>query len=771
MMHNSLLIQEALRETNFNPLHRSRRKHHQGVRKLDFEELPREGEIKLPRVCLLKTHETKEGELAEARDDLAEFLSLCGFQLADTNYGQGAANTTVANTGGIIRLVIHTDAPEQGFRLSVAADEVELSAADLAGIWAGLVYMERELSLRQAPCLPSGLLNKKPQWAVQISQAPYGSNYLVPDLTDAYLSQDAFSRLIHMGANGMTIYGDWLCYVRSERFPELDCPDYESNIAMLRDAVYRAGQYGIKLYYVAVSPKLASDHPLFQRLPGTRGARIARDGQSSQGAIHNLCSTDGEVLLFHGEVMANLFEEVPGLGGLILIIGGESYYHCFMRPDLSEASDLSERTNCPACKGRTAEAAVNGLLAVTEEAVHAVRLGVPILAWPYSALWSAEPDQHTLIEGLPEGITLLSTIDKDQLVHKNGYSKRIWDYSVEYTGPADNLLKQKEQLEAKGRMLFVKTETALGMECQAFPYMPSMQRHAEKWRNTSAMRPAGVLQAWMFFGMWGSRAEELGWWMNWRPECPNEELLRLMAERDFGRAAAEDVLTAWNHMSEAASFYPCIPLYFIGPEFLGPAHPLIYEGDRAVPDSFTGRLYYLQELEETFSPHIREIRHTLVLDRIPLAFLAGAMVVDEGIRVEDILVREYTKGADAAYRAYSLLSSMKRPAAEPELLSNLEEETLLCEMFYRTFLTCAHTYRFLDLKQIAIGLDDAGKMTIDREIAALAAEELANARAALPLYEKAPWLDLSLRMDGQYPSSRDMLIEKISMLEVEYGSG
>ena len=42
---------------------------------------------------------------------------------------------------------------------------------------------------------------------------------------------------------------------------------------------------------------------------------------------------------------------MPELGGIICIIGGESYYHCFMRV---AGAPIGE-TNCPNCKGKHAE--------------------------------------------------------------------------------------------------------------------------------------------------------------------------------------------------------------------------------------------------------------------------------------------------------------------------------------------------------------------------------------------------------------------------------
>src|SRR5699024_1034145 len=106
---------------------------------------------------------------------------------------------------------------ETGYTLFISDKEIKISAATVEFIWAGLVYLEKQMMERNAPILKLGKFSNSPSWEVQISQAPYGANYLVPDLSSEFLSDDAFSMLVHYGINGMTIYGDWLCYFKSKK--------------------------------------------------------------------------------------------------------------------------------------------------------------------------------------------------------------------------------------------------------------------------------------------------------------------------------------------------------------------------------------------------------------------------------------------------------------------------------------------------------------------------------------------------------------------------
>lgn len=746
MMHNSIMIRDRLREANQSSLHKERRKAHRFVRALNSHALPRDEELKITGNWLIYSNDLIPG-MDEAIADVKEYWIKSGLFLAD-------------DASQMICVKLHLDLEDGCFVRSVEAERIEIMASTMKGIWAGIVHLQQELSVRQAPYLKVGLIECKPAWKIQVSQAPYGSNYLVPDLSETYLSNDAFRMLAHSGINGMIIYGDWLCYVQSSIYPELNCEEYERNILQLRDAIERAKRYGVQLFYVPVSPKLAMDHPLSLKYPHSRGAQNFSGLSENSPKIFNLCSSDPTTLAFHGEVMANLFKEAPDLGGLILIIGGESYYHCFMRPD-KNGLEAHEKTNCPRCKVYEPEDVVNGLLAATSDAVHRVKADAWIMAWPYSAFfWSSDPAQLQMLANMPEDVALLSTIEKDEWLQKDGYQKSIWDYSIDFTGPAENLNQQAEIIKTREMQLVVKTETALGLECIQYPYMPCLQRLAEKWRNVSKLNPDGVVQSWMFFGMWGSRAEELGWWAAWHPEKSTDEVLQLIATRDFAENAST-MIHAWSYLSDAAGHFPYVAHYFTGPEFLGPAHPFFFENPVPLPSEFSSLLYYLQENEESFSSTVTDIRQTLLLDRFPHTMLEEVFKADEGLEVSQLVIAEYEAAVAASEKAYLLIKDTPLPD-DPILLQSLQEELLLCELIYRTFVTTAHTYRFLILKE---QLAESHNEAILVEMKQIVKVELENTRQARHIFIEAPWLDLALRLDGKYPSSIEMIDSKIVMME------
>lgn len=93
---------------------------------------------------------------------------------------------------------------------------------------------------------------------------------------------------------------------------------------------------------------------------------------------------------------------------------------------------------------------------------------------------------------------------------------------------------------------------------------------------------------------------------------------------------------------------------------------------------------------------------------------------------------------------------------------NLQEELSLTELLYRTFLSCEHTVRFLHARKQWEG---QGLLKYHREMVETAKREKENALRALPIYRKAPGLDVKLRTNGNYSSCMDMINVKLDWID------
>lgn len=740
MLHNSLLRRDRLREMNAHPLVLQRRDVHRNVGVTPGSK-PAANQIELIGRWSVQSVGTSPADKAVVAD-AEDFLKRLNVKI----------DTTASNS---VRFKI--DPSINGFTLAASQTSVAVTAGDASSLWAGWIHLENQMRTNGAAILSLGSTRREPAWEVQIAPPTWGANYSVPDLSPEYLGDDTFRSLAHAGANGLFIYGDFLLYAAGTRFKELNHPDADKYLTILRETTERAQAYGIRLYFVAVSPKLPADHALFKNRPGARGALLHHEANSPAPAIHCLCSSSEDALGFHADVFGHLFRTVPELGGVILIIGGESYYHCFMR---SAGSKIGE-TNCPQCKGKLAEDVIAKLLSVTSESIHAQSKDAYVMAWPYSAhgFWSKEPNQLELIDRLPAHVSLLSEIDKEQTVMRGKHPKLCWDYTVDFDGHSDRIVSQAMRANARNRGLFIKTETSHGIELLHLPYAPAIGRSANQWQSIRALRPTGVLQRWGFIGMFDSVAERVGCEARWNPNFAPAAATQQVA-RTLAGSAAPTIVEAWKHFDESVHHIPVLTTgpYYTGPGFLGPCHPLpTWDPKSSVPDAFKGELYYLQEVEATFSGE-------RIARKDNLAMTSTAVMGN--IPPADIEA-EFALARDAASQGHDILKSIDATKFPAHIQSEIIEQQAIGEYLYRSYRATVNSIRFIRLIEEA--KDD--RNAIKDQLIPIAKDELENAELAKKVYERAPWLNHNLRLDMGGPDSVAMIDEKIRLLKTYLNDG
>ena len=708
-MHHSLFRRELLRGMNANALVVRRRDAHRNVQR-------REG-LLAGVWCVQTARETAVEKLVA--EDAQDFLKRLGVDVAER-----AENVVLLEVGS----------SPKGFRIVVGEGRIEVHGADASALWAGWVSVEH--ALRRGETLPLGETVREPAWEVQIAPPSWGANYAVPDFSAEYLGDEVFRSLAHQGVNGMLIYGDLLVYATETRLAELHHPEAAKHLQMLKEATERAAVYGIQFYWCVVGPKLRADHEVFKRKPEVRGSKLAW----GQHDLHCLCSSNEDALAFHAEAVGNVYKHAPLLRGTILIIGGESYYHCFMR-----AADAAiGETNCAQCKGKVAEDVIAKLLKVTADSVQKVNPKTRVMAWPYSAqfFWAKEPTEMAMIDRLPRNVTFLSEVDKDEVIQKEGYQKLIWDYTVEAEKASARITKQVQRCHYQAKRVFVKCETSHGVELLHMPYVPGITRNARMWQSLRELKPDGVLQRWGFIGMFDSVAERVAFKARWDSAFEGEQAALETAREAVGEHA-EKVLAGWKKFDEALGHLPVMTTggYYIGPAFMGPAHPLpVWEGE--MPEVFRANLFYLAEGEYSFSKQRVAAKDDLTLHA--LAQLGNDPPVE-------IVEREFAMAMKLAREGYEILRGLG--AIEDE---EVREQQAMGEYLYRTLRATTNTIRFLRERE---GKKDAAQM---KEIAA---EELENARGAAEMYERTPWLNHALRLDVMCNDSVAMTREKIRLLE------
>lgn len=151
---------------------------------------------------------------------------------------------------------------------------------------------------------------------------------------------------------------------------------------------------------------------------------------------------------FLSETMKQMFQAAPELDGVVLIIGGEGFYHCFMRPFGVEKG----HTNCTHCEALGADTVVANLCNLLADAARSVNPKAEVIAWPYSAehVWSSDKAQSGFIAKLKPGTGIFTEMEKDEYVEKpDGVRKHLWDYSIEFRSAPANERNNRSKRAAK----------------------------------------------------------------------------------------------------------------------------------------------------------------------------------------------------------------------------------------------------------------------------------------------------------------------------------
>jgi hypothetical protein len=637
---------------------------------------------------------------------------------------------------------------EDSYSLKAGRQRVEIRSPTWRGVLFGVYYLEQLLVERKIPALKSLALVRHPAFDVRMFGEVYGT-FTVSGLRIARpVDRNTFSAMSRFGANATFTFVQLGDYLDGSVYPELRNPKCEENLAELEQLANLCRSVGIDLYLDAYNPKLPSNHPVFIAHSNARGA-------SQHGAdMRSLCPSDPKTLRFIADSWANVFRRIPALGGMVAIIGGEGFYHCYMRAG-------KDGPDCPRCRERNPEEAVADLTNAVFHAMRKVKPDAELLAWPYSAhIWAKDPFVLRLVEKLDPDIQLVSEIDKDQLYQKKGYVKDIWDYSIDFLGPTERYKAQKAVVDRRRAKLCCKTETATSWECTSVPFIPCLQRWGRRMEIIQKQKPTSIYYAYDCTGFARSRPEELAGRMSWTPSGAANEEIRRMAVRDFGRGTAVAVMKAWNYFSQAIGHCPYLTHgYYRGPSFIGAAQPLMLKEEN-LPLELSGRFFYLAEMDLS--------EGTGEALKLRPAYAPDIVISPAEIADMDRAVVLWEKGVKT-------LESARKGVGRPYAME-FQKELNLGAYFLTLFRSVSHANHFFDLRKTYLEMtkvpvtarsDRAKVFTLLRKMEQIAQIDLRNAREALRMARRDPRPDLAVRLDLDYAPIVQMIQARIRFQKVE----
>jgi hypothetical protein len=626
----------------------------------------------------------------------------------------------------------------ESFTIRVEQKRVTVQGDSPNGLRDGIVRLADRIGLREAPILELGIVTYKPRLPVRLGALPAGGKY---------------KDVVFFGFNAV-LYGggDLYALSQSEAIPELSARRVPSLLESQQQGMKDIAEYGLKAYaWLNTRQKFPKDDPVFKTHPEIRGALTWKaDGE------YTLCTSHPLVRRYLRESVQGLFKTLPELKGVVLIIGGEGFYHCHMR-----AFGVAKgHTNCTRCEPLGAEAAVADLCNDLAAAARSVRPDAEVVLWPYSAehVWAADFAVTGLLEKLKPGTALLTEIEKSETIAKpNGIQKSVWDYSIDFIGPAARTKQQIAACAKRHIPVYLKSEPELGFEAPRLPQIPCMDRWADR---AEALASCGAGGAWVFPAFrpfYGTSTAEINKLLWWTPTDDRERLLQTLAKRIAGEPAAQQLRAAWKACSDAIAESPELPSYYLGPYYLGPLHPMCANPKSALPSVFYGQYLFHAEMKDA-----------------------------DGLKSEPTFVVTPPSNSPAYADSYRKMKSLlARAAADVNKADALVDDrhrlTFDAEKwpilwFYATARTHSNFYDSCHLRDTLEELSKKTPLTEDDRLEArrllerwkeVLHDERENTREALPLIRQDMRLDCYYGGDHTFPHGEQMLQAKLGLLDQE----
>ena len=656
-----------------------------------------------------------------------------------------------------------------GFDLRVEKDRIRVRGATEVDLLRASLYLSNYWSLQRRLCLPAGRRRVEPAFPLMLGADLWGGFNTTQGWIHGREGDDNFLEIARIGVNGvpiMTLFEDYVLVDPAGKFRSLANPQARSNRGRLAQLARNAARCGVHIFLMAYNAKLDPDHPLFAAHPGARGAL------QGGGAFRPLCSSDPATRKFLADSWASLFAEIPELGGMLTITGGEGFYHCFMR-------SRDHAADCPRCSQRTGSEVVAELVNDVARGVRARNPDALLATWPYSAgHWSHDRDQVEFIARLdPEHVIFQTEIDKDSVDWREaGYAKNIWDYSMSRVTTSERCRHQRRLCRDRGLPFSTKLETNTSIECLNVPYLPAVENQRRIWENARRLRPRGMQARWLFDGACKAPSEELGFWTAWGRNTDYADLdavIQALAERDFGAAAAPRVRRAWALFSEGLRHHPELS-YYVGSFFIGPAQPLVLDPEAVtepgrLDPAFYGQFYWHWETLTTGDADAFARKKPLFFYRPGFRALARRGP-DRGqdVALEELqeMASQWERGARELEKAGPRVPTACRPRYRQELV--------LGKHLAYTWRSAAHVEEFLRLRDtirefsgqswVRSGHARENVRDLDR-MQEIARAELDLARQDLALVKGVDFLDLDLRLDMGTASTETILRAKIRQVQ------
>ena len=441
-------------------------------------------------------------------------------------------------------------------------------------------------------------------------------------------------------------------------FDESYSAGWEGRQEKLRELIALGKKYGIKVYLYLNEPR-SMPLEFFEKYPELQGFTRDRDA--------SLCTSQEAVVDNLKNSVQRLCEDVPGIGGLILITQSENLTHCKSRTP-------NEGAACPRC----AETPHHELIARSVNAIYegasAADPDIKVIAWVWSwrSACGSWENLYKCIDLLDKNVLIQTKSEEDVPFFAGGQEGVVGDYSLAKPGPSEAAKKYWDYAKARGMKNCAKVQLNTSWECSTVPAMPVFDLIRKRMTGLHELGIDDIMMSWTLGGMPSINLKVA----NVCLEDPSEEAYDALLKAEYGENA-KLVKEAARIFSEAfENFLPRTGVMYNGPQNAGPS-TLFYLEDTGLHATMT--CYAYDDLK-TWCAGFPEDTIEEMFKTISTRWKDGLELIQD---MEDCEFKQMAYGGySLMYSSYLLVKFIRERnagnmAALPEIVKAERENTVL----------------------------------------------------------------------------------------------
>jgi len=368
--------------------------------------------------------------------------------------------------------------------------------------------------------------------------------------------------------------------IRSELYPELNDAEASRRISNLKKVIAGGKEYGVEVFLYFNEPlALPKDRDFWRRHPALAG-EPHREFESGVEVL-SLCTSTSKFKEFFNESVRNLFDDLAGLGGVILITASEYQTHCWSHRAKRKIGDpfidqCLVDVQCPNCRDREPADVVAELVNVWKQQAERTDPRPRVWVWNWSwSMWYDEP-QREVIERLPAGVELMCDLERGGFRRQDIGNVLIDEYSLGYTGPSERFMGAKGAADARSLPVCAKLQIGTTHELATVPNLPLIPNLFDKLRRIDELGLNGLMCSWNLGNTPTLNTTAFGMFVDRPPlRRDKENFLRTLAEEYFGPVDRQKIVNAWKLFCDSFEQYPfSIKMLYFSPMNYAVAYPL-----------------------------------------------------------------------------------------------------------------------------------------------------------------------------------------------------